>query len=166
MSMRKPWLLAAALWLPLASAHAEVRQSTVVERLMTIHAVNQAGGAEPGKDAACHMTFPQFIGLPVRTDYAIDPQTLVMRAESYFEAHRYPLSALGLANVYAFAAYFKPSPAYLPMLLSVQFRISTQFDHAASRLLLNLDPQTNCVLSSAPFEPLDAAPALPAPEKP
>ncbi|TDR71089.1 hypothetical protein [Paludibacterium purpuratum] len=152
---------------PMAQAAGDVHRGVVTLPLRTITALNETGAPDPAMNAACQKEFQPLLGKKVRTEYVINTKTLMMSAKSYFEGHSYPLSALGIAGVYAFAKYFNPPPAYLP-LYSVQFMISTQFTQARSRLALHLaqDPKTMCLVSSmGMMMPLDASVPLQAPAK-
>lgn len=115
--------------------------------LKTIKALSQSGSPDPSHDKDCKAKFGNLLGKNVTTTYTINPKTLMMSATSTFEGKDYQLNALGLAGQYAFGV-FKPS-SDLP-LYAVLFKISLQFTNPSSDLILNLNEQTNCLVSSSP----------------
>jgi hypothetical protein len=114
--------------------------------LKTIKALSQTGSPDPAHDKDCKAKFGNLIGKQVMTTYDINTKTLMMSATSTFEGKQYQLNALGIAGKYAFGV-FKPS-SDLP-LYAVLFQVSLQFNNPSSDLVLNLNSETNCLLSSS-----------------
>jgi hypothetical protein len=157
------WLCVSCVVLLLSSAAQAAgteHQGRVTLKLQSLGAVDLRGSPYPAKDTDCRVKFGRLLGQTVETEYKIDTKTLHMSADSTFDGMKYWLQALGIAHVYAFAAFFHTSPVRLP-LYSVQFTLSPRFTQPFSRLALWLDPQTLCWVSSAPVSPLNAA--MPAP---
>lgn len=114
--------------------------------LKTIKALAQNGSPDPAHDKDCKAKFGNLLGKNVMTTYDINPKTMMMSATSTFEGKQYQLNALGIAGKYAFGV-FKPS-SDLP-LYAVLFQVSLQYTNPSSDLVLNLNSDTNCLLSSS-----------------
>ena len=94
------------------------------------------------------------MGMKVKTDYTINSSTMMMSAKSMFPSPdsmkpmelTVDLSALGLADVYAFGAF---KPAALPQAY-IYFTIDKDFKNPVSTfMIINQGKQYNCVISSS-----------------
>lgn len=92
--------------------------------------------------------------MKVKTDYTINSSTMMMSAKSMFPSPdsmkpmelTVDLSALGLADVYAFGAF---KPAALPQAY-IYFTIDKDFKNPVSTfMIINQGKQYNCVISSS-----------------
>ena len=123
-----------------------------------VHAVIENGSPAPQHDSACkkELSMPEskYIGMKVKTDYTINSSTMMMSAKSMFPSpnDKQPmeltvdLSALGLADVYAFGAF---KPAALPQAY-IYFTIDKDFkDPVSTFMIINQGKQYNCVISSS-----------------
>ena len=122
-------------------------KGTVSVALKTIEALNKNGSRNPAKDPACKAKFGSLVGKRVVTTYNINTKTLIMSASSTFEGKKYDLHPLGIAGRYAFGLYFNP-PSPPLNIYGVLFQISLQFNNPVSNLVLVLDADTNCLVSS------------------
>lgn len=123
-----------------------------------VHAVMENGSPVPQHDAACQkeLSMPEskYIGMKVKTDYTINSSTMMMSAKSMFPSPdsmkpmelTVDLSALGLADIYAFGAF---KPAALPQAY-IYFTIDKDFKNPVSTfMIINQGKQYNCVISSS-----------------
>lgn len=160
-------VIATSFALPAAAA-GDAHTGTATVKLQYVHAVTQTGTPAPKHDAACkkQLSDPnsKFVGMPVKTDYSIDPKTLMMSAESMFPSPvatqplelTVKMNPLGIKGVYSFGAF---KPAELPNAY-VLFSISEKFTNPVSKfLIINADKDYNCVISSSkvPFKDADSA---------
>ena len=125
--------------------------------LSTITALKLNGSPNPAKDADCHVRFESWIGQKVATSYKINTSTLIESATSVFQSKTYELHPLGLSNVYAFGLFMATSPTQ--PIYAVLFSINTDFSNPTSKFVANLNPDTNCLISSNGL-PLDDADSI------
>ncbi|WP_284319489.1 hypothetical protein [Dyella acidisoli] len=134
---------------------------TAKVQLTHVFATLQTGQPDPKPEdtAACRkqVSSPnsRYFGVTVTTRYSIDAQSLMMSASSSLPSPKatlplmltIQLSALGLANQYAFGAF---RPTALPDTY-VLFSIGLDFKGAKSSVLvLNADKDYNCLVTSDP----------------
>lgn len=122
-------------------------KGTATVTLKSIEALNKNGSRNPARDPACKAKFGSLIGKKVVSTYNINTKTLIMTASSTFEGKKYDLHPLGISSKYAFGLYFNPPDPPLN-LYGVIFEVSLQFTNPTSHLVLVLDDQTNCLVSS------------------
>jgi len=164
-------VIAAGFSLPAAAADqagGDAHTGSATVKLQYVHGVHQNGTIDPKHDAACKKQLSEvtskFAGMPVKTDYSIDPKTLTMSAKSMFPSPvatqplelTVNLNPLGIKGVYAFGAFH---PAELPDAY-VLFSISEKFANPVSTfLIVNAKKDYNCVISStkAPFKTAESA---------
>jgi hypothetical protein len=140
-------LLAPALVLGASGLAAKEVTGTVTLQLKHLFGRTTNGARKPSADKLCRTTFGYLTG-NARTTYKIDPQTLIMSAETTFHSTAYDLNAIGLSGKYAFA--FRQSPiGRTPPVYLVNFAISLQFTNPHSNVGLSLDPETNCQLTDS-----------------
>lgn len=141
-------------------------KGTATVTLRTIEALNKNGSRNPARDPACKAKFGSLIGKKVVSSYNINTKTLIMSATSTFEGKKYDLHPLGLSSKYAFGLYFNPPDPPLN-LYGVIFELTLQFTNPTSHLVLVLDDQTNCLVSSGvePAEKWGGTVPMSAPEK-
>lgn len=150
-----------------AAAAGAVHKGTATLRLTTVKATLPNGSPDPAHDAACkkQLSQPQskYLGLTVKTDYTVDPQTLKMSATSHFASPNgtqplqlsVDLNALGLQGSYSFGTF---KPAVLPDVYGVLFSVSKQFTKPSSSFIVfGPKGEYNCVASSNPAPFKDAA---------
>ncbi len=92
--------------------------------------------------------YKSLIGQKVQTHYDINDKTYMMSATSVFNSKQYNLHPLGIYGRYAFGVYQNPKPESPPV-YGVLFNISLQFTNPVSSIILTLDEETNCLLSSS-----------------
>jgi len=143
-------LLASATLLASSATMANAQSGTVKVKLDRIFGLKQTGSPDPSKDKACKERFGKLLQT-VTTSYNINPHTLMMSAQSDFDGKTYNLSAQGLSNKYAFGYYQQPTGQ--PPIYAVLFSISKTFTHPQSQVVLQLDSQTNCLLTSGTSAP-------------
>jgi len=144
----------------------------VTVTLNYVRAVKETGSPDPAHDKDCtdQLKKPtsKYFGMPVTTEYSIDPKTLIESATSNFPSPvatqplqlSVKLSPLGVASVYAFGAF---RPAALPQAY-VLFQVGLDFKNAVSTFLV-LNPAStgyNCSISSSKSAPAVADFAAPA----
>ncbi|WP_406903369.1 hypothetical protein [Serratia marcescens] len=140
------------------AADAQPTTGSAAVMLEHVHAVMENGSPAPQHDAACkkELSMPEskYIGMKVKTDYTINSSTMMMSAKSMFPSPdsmkpmelTVDLSALGLADVYAFGAF---KPAALPQAY-IYFTIDKNFkDPVSTFMIINQGKQYNCVISSS-----------------
>ncbi|EMF07018.1 hypothetical protein [Serratia marcescens] len=123
-----------------------------------VHAVMENGSPAQQHDAACkkELSMPEskYMGMKVKTDYTINSSTMMMSAKSMFPSPdsmkpmelTVDLSALGLADIYAFGAF---KPVALPQAY-IYFTIDKDFKSPVSTfMIINQGKQYNCVISSS-----------------
>jgi hypothetical protein len=137
---------------------------TAKVRLTHVFATLQTGQLDPKPEdtAACRkqVSAPdsRYFGVTVSTRYSIDAKSLMMSASSSLPSPHatkpvvltIPLSALGIANQYAFGA-FRPTALpddYVLFSVGLDFKVPK-----SSVLVLNTDKDYNCLVTSdsAPF---------------
>ncbi len=164
-------VIAAGFSLPSAAADqagSDTHKGSATVKLQYVHGVHKNGTADPKHDAACKKQLSEitskFVGMPVKTEYSIDPKTLKMSAESTFPSPvatqtlelTAQLNPLGIKGVYALGAF---RPAALPDAY-VLFSVSEKFTGAKSTfMIINTKQDYNCVISSAkaPFKTAESA---------
>ena len=134
---------------------------TAKVRLTQVFATLQNGqpDTKPEDIAACRkqVSSPnsRYLGITVSTRYSVDPQSLIMSAESTLPSPHatqplvltIKLSPLGIAGQYAFGAF---RPTALPDTY-VLFSMGTDFKGAKSQILvLNEGKEYNCLVTSDP----------------
>lgn len=166
-------VIAAGFALPAAAADqagGDAHTGSATVKLQYVHAVRLNGSPDPKHDTACKKQLSdvnsKFAGMPVKTQYSVDPKTLTMSAESIFPSPHSTqpleltakLNALGIKGVYSFGAI---KPNVLPEAYAVFFSISEKFTDAKSTFVVYgpKDQQYNCVISSAkaPFSTAESA---------
>jgi len=135
----------------------------VTVTLSSVRAVKENGTPDPAHDKDCTEQLKKptskYVGMPVTTEYSIDPKTLIESATSSFPSPvatqplqlSVRLAPLGIASVYAFGAF---RPAALPDAY-VLFQIGLDFKNAVSSFLV-LNPSSvgyNCSISSSKTAP-------------
>ena len=138
--------------------HAAGEINNFIVTLEHVHAVMENGSPAPQHDAACkkELSMPEskYMGMKVKTDYTINSSTMMLSAKSMFPSPdsmkpmelTVDLSALGLADVYAFGAF---KPAALPQAY-IYFTIDKDFKNPVSTfMIINQGKQYNCVISSS-----------------
>lgn len=160
---RLGYLLAcSALSLAVAgAAFAAPVKGTAKVQLKHVFATLQNGqiDTKPEDIAACRkqVSSPssRYLGITVTTRYSVDPQSLIMSAESTLPSPQatkplmltIKLNPLGIAGEYAFGAF---RPSALPDTY-VLFSMGTDFKGAKSSILvLNEGKEYNCLVSSDP----------------
>lgn len=141
-------IVAIGMFLPPAQAAGPIHTGDVTLLLKTAKGLQKNGSPDPGKDAVCATQFAKVLGQKVRSTYTINTQTLIMSAKSTLMGKTYALHPLGISGQYAFGLYMTPKPGPLP-LYGVLFSVSDQFASPVSNLILELNADTNCLISSA-----------------
>lgn len=159
---RPGYLMACGAFSLIALSHADAAVAapaagTAAARLSHVFATSRAGQPDPKNTGACSLqvTAPdsRYLGVLVTTNYWIDARSQIMSASSSLPSphstqrlgYTIRLSALGLANQYAFAAF---RPAALPDAY-VLFSIAPDFKTSTSAVLvLNRDKDYNCLVTN------------------
>lgn len=136
-------LLASALLLCASPAAANPVTGRVTVLLNHFYGMEKNGTYKPSANAACARHFHSLVGRATTT-YTIDPQTLMMSAQTTFHGMTYTLHPLGLAGQYAFGYFQPPNPIF-----AVTFNLSLQFTNPRSAVGLVLDATTNCRLTNS-----------------
>jgi hypothetical protein len=161
-SSLKPLLTSILLTLACSSVYAAssndpaLHTGTETVKLSYVQALSEAGTPMPTMDASCKQFASNYVGMPVKTQYSIDTETLIMQAQSSFPSPQktqplelsVKLNALGIAGSYDFASY---RPAVVPGLYAVIFNLNKDFTNAVSSMLL-FGPEGldyNCLVSSS-----------------
>ena len=131
-----------------AQAASPVHTGDVTLLLKTAKGLQKNGSPDPSKDQICATQFAKVLGQKVHSTYSINTQTLIMSAKSTLMGKTYSLHPLGIYGQYAFGLYMTPKPGPLP-LYGVLFSVNDQFASPVSNLILELNAQTNCLISSA-----------------
>ena len=134
-------------------AVAEEKKGTVTLELKNFFGLYRTGQPKPPADELCKKKFGDLAG-PAKTTYDINTTTNMMSAETNFHAAAYQLKPLGIAGQYAFGHYQNPKE-HNPPIYGVLFNISLEFTNPRSSVILQLDEETNCLLTSA-NKPLEA----------
>ncbi|GLK51677.1 hypothetical protein GCM10017621_11850 [Maricaulis virginensis] len=138
--------LAAALFA--GPAMADDHTGDVTLELQSISAMNQTGQPDPSRDADCQSTYGDWIGQSVTTEYRIDPQSMMMSANSTVQGTAVDLFPLGIQGIYAFMSDGVPAALEEQHVFRVMFQISMGYDHPESRVMTTLDDTTNCLIES------------------
>ncbi len=141
-------LLAPALFLSSSVlAVAQERTGTVTLELKNFFGLEKTGGHKPSANELCQKKFGDLAG-PAKTTYHIDPSTLKMFAEATFHGETYRLPPLGISGIWAFG-YYQDASQHNPPIYGVLFSISKEFTDPSSSIILVLDKETNCLLTSS-----------------
>ncbi|MES3021520.1 MAG: hypothetical protein V4857_08020 [Pseudomonadota bacterium] len=162
--------LATALIQAATAAPNDAHKGSATVRLQYVYGVQQSGSPDPAHDAACKKQLSQtqskYLGMTVKTTYSIDPQSLIMSANSSFRSPvatqplqlNADLKPLGLADSYSFGVF---RPTVLPSAYGVMFSVDLKFAEPKSTFIVfgPKDQTYNCVISSAklPFKAAESA---------
>ncbi len=142
-------LLAGALTFGLAgAAQAETQEGSSSVTLDKIFAVEQTGSPAPAFDSFCRDAFGDRLGSEVTTDWQINPQTLIMIAQSELFGASVLLHPLGISGSYVFMSDGVPDSLAEIGVDRVIFHLSEDFDDPESDVLFDLDAAFNCLLSN------------------
>jgi hypothetical protein len=141
--MKRLYLLLIPALLLATPSLAQERSGTVWHYLDHFFGVKPNGSPNPSANKLCADTYQSYAG-PAITNYKINPQTLIMSAETTFHGKTYKLHPLGLAGQYAFGYYQRHDPP----IYGVIFSINKEFSSSYNRIILLLNKSTNCVLTN------------------
>ncbi len=130
-----------------AKAHSDPpeHKGRVTLTLSSIKALTLSGSLDPAHDMDCRAEFGRLLTEKITTSYSVNTETLIMSASSKFQGRQYKLNALVAKGKYEFGV-FRPS-SNLP-LYAVLFQVGGDFTSSSSKLILNLNKQSNCEIGS------------------
>ena len=136
----------------LAAAPAALAETGTTEvRLDRLYAVMQNASPAPQFDPYCQARFQHSLGTPTSTQWHIDPQTLIMWADTTVFDATASLTPMGLYGIYAFISGQLPPALTERNVDRITFVLNTEFEDPEVDLLLTFGAPFNCVLSNIPL---------------
>ena len=113
-----------------------------------ISGLTNTGAKAPQYDAACRSRYGKWMGQSIRTDWNINPSTLIMSASTTAEGNVVALFPLGLSGSYSFMSDGVPSGLSGQGINRVMFELSLQLGSPESRMLGELGAESQCLIES------------------
>jgi hypothetical protein len=136
----------------LASAPAALAETGTTDvQLNRLYAVMQNASPAPQYDAYCQSRFQSYLGTETSTQWTINPQSLIMWADTTVFGATASLSPMGLYGIYAFISGELPPVLTERNVDRITFVLNSEFEDPEVDLLLTFGAPFNCVLSNKPL---------------
>ncbi|WBQ09419.1 hypothetical protein L2D01_10980 [Hyphomonadaceae bacterium ML37] len=136
----------------LASAPAAMAETGTTDvQLTLLYAVMQNASPAPQYDAYCQSRFQSYLGTETSTQWNINPQSLIMWADTTVFGATASLTPMGLYGTYAFISGQLPPALTERNVDRVVFVLNESFEDPEVDLLLTFGAPFNCVLSNKPL---------------